>query len=110
MAQRFNGHFDFITAENVSKAILALEHMSNIWRIEATEGRLNDEDWQVMRKIVLERDGFKCCNCRAENETLDCHHVVPIGAGGSNRLTNLKIVCRACHEKIHPHMAGYHAA
>ena len=102
--------FNFITAENVSKAIMALEHFVNIWRIESTPGRLNDDDWQVMRQIVLERDGYKCCNCRTQSATLDCHHVVPIGAGGSNRLTNLKIVCRACHELIHPHLAAQHAA
>lgn len=102
--------FDFITTENVGKAILALEHFSNIWRIEGFEGRLPDDDWKVLRHIVLKRDGFKCCNCRAEDETLDCHHVVPISTGGTNRLTNLKIVCRSCHELIHPHMAARHGA
>lgn len=102
--------FEGITTENVHKAILALEYFSNIWRIEGTEGRLNDDDWKVLRQIVLKRDGFKCCNCRAEDQTLDCHHVVPIGSGGTNRLTNLKIVCRHCHELIHPHMVVRHAA
>lgn len=101
--------FDFITAENVHHAILALEYFANIWRIEATEGRLEDDDWQIVRQIVLKRDKFKCCNCQADDETLDVHHVVPIGRGGSNRLTNLKVVCRSCHELIHPHMVKYHA-
>lgn len=102
--------FDFITSENVHHAILSIEHFSNIWRIEATEGRLPDDDWQVLRRIVLRRDKYQCCNCRSEDETLDVHHVVPIGTGGSNRLTNLKVVCRDCHEKIHPHLAVRHAA
>lgn len=101
---RFNGTFDFITADNVHRAILSLEYFANIWHIESYEGRLPDEDWQVLRHIVLKRDGYKCCNCRADDETLDVHHVVPIGRGGSNRLTNLKVVCRSCHELIHPHM------
>ena len=105
----FNGTFDFITAENVGKAILSLEYFTNIWRIESTEGRLNDEDWRVLCDIIDKRDGRKCCNCKRDDVLLDHHHIVPIGAGGSNHLTNLKIVCRACHELIHPHMAAQHA-
>ena len=101
--------FEFITADNVHKAILAIEYFANIWRIESTEGRLPDDDWQVLRQIVLKRDGFKCCNCRADDETLDVHHVVPISRGGSNRLTNLKVVCRTCHNLIHPHLVLRHA-
>lgn len=100
--------FEFITPGNVHKAFLALEYFTNIWRLEAYKGRLPDDDWQVLRKIVLRRDKFQCCNCEDRNDTLDVHHVVPISVGGSNRLTNLKLVCRTCHEHIHPHMAARH--
>lgn len=101
---RFTGTFDFITSDNVHRAILSLEYFANIWRIESTEGRLNDDDWRILCDIVDRRDGRKCCNCQETDDTLDHHHIVPIGRGGSNRLTNIKIVCRSCHELIHPHM------
>jgi 5-methylcytosine-specific restriction endonuclease McrA len=101
---RFNGSFDFITAENVHTAILSLEYFANIWRIEGTPGRLNDDDWRVLCQIVDKRDGRKCCNCKETNDRLDHHHIVPIGQGGTNRLTNIKIVCYECHSKIHPWM------
>ena len=96
--------FEFITAANVHTAILALEHMANIWRIEGTEGRLNKDDWAILCDIVDKRDGRKCCNCKTHNATLDHHHIVPVGRGGTNHLSNIKIVCRPCHELIHPWM------
>jgi 5-methylcytosine-specific restriction endonuclease McrA len=96
--------FDFITADNVHKAILALEYFTDIWRIESTEGRLNDDDWQIVRRIVLKRDRRTCCNCTARGTRLDVHHIVPIGQGGSNRLTNLAVLCFECHKLIHPWM------
>lgn len=96
--------FDFITAENVHTAILALEYMANIWRIEGAEGRLNDDDWQILRKITFDQQGRKCCNCKATDTRLDVHHIVPIGNGGSNRLTNLAVLCFDCHKLCHPWM------
>ena len=94
--------FEFITSENIHKAFLAFEYFTNIWRIEATEGRPGDDDWQVLRKIVFKRDGRRCCNCMAKIRRLDVHHVVPLCSGGTNRLTNLKAVCFMCHQSIHP--------
>ena len=100
----FDGSFSFIVADNVHAAILSLEYMANIWRIEGTAGRLNDDDWQIVCSIVDRRDGRRCINCKNEEGPLDHHHVVPISAGGTNRLTNIRIVCRECHSKIHPWM------
>jgi 5-methylcytosine-specific restriction endonuclease McrA len=100
----FDGSFSFITANTVHAAILSLEYMANIWRIEGTEGRLNDDDWRIMRRIVLKRDRRHCCNCQAHGKRLDVHHIVPIGKGGSNRLTNLAVLCFSCHKLIHPWM------
>ena len=96
--------FDFITPDNVHKAILALEYFANIWRIESTPGRLGDEDWLVMRRIVLKRDRRHCKNCGAHGTRLDVHHVVPINVGGTNNLGNLLTLCFKCHQKIHPWM------
>jgi 5-methylcytosine-specific restriction endonuclease McrA len=96
--------FDFITADNVHRAILSIEYFTNIWRIEGTAGRLDDEDWVVLRRIVLKRDRRHCQNCKAHGTRLDVHHVVPVSVGGSNNLTNLLTLCFACHKLIHPWM------
>lgn len=57
-----------------------------------------------IRKAALVRDEHSCQNCpkSQENaEALEVHHVVPRSAGGSNRLSNLKTLCKECHEAVH---------
>jgi 5-methylcytosine-specific restriction protein A len=58
--------------------------------------------WQVIRKKVLERDGYQCqlryadiCVGRAS----ECDHIVQPEAGGSNDLANLRAVCVRCHAR-----------
>lgn len=61
------------------------------------------ENWGDIRQAVLKRDGYCCANCRS-TENLHVHHIVPLSVGGSNELSNLKTLCKACHTKLHPHM------
>jgi hypothetical protein len=55
------------------------------------------------REAVFERDRGECVNCGASapDETLDVHHIVPRGRGGSDRLSNLALLCRQCHDAAH---------
>lgn len=61
------------------------------------------EDWETTREAVFVRDRERCANCRAplDKATLDVHHIVPRGRRGSNRLSNLALLCRRCHEAAH---------
>lgn len=64
-------------------------------------------DWSVRRGVVYRRDEYTCLNCRAEggpfgDTELHAHHIVPKGAGGSDRIPNLATVCGDCHSRIHP--------
>jgi hypothetical protein len=61
------------------------------------------ENWQEIRKQALQRDGYRCGNCGA-TENLHVHHIVPLSKGGSNSLSNLRTLCKNCHQKLHPHM------
>jgi 5-methylcytosine-specific restriction protein A len=56
------------------------------------------EIWQVTRKKVLARDGFKCTHCD-KDVTISTAHVDHIRSGklGTNELTNLRTLCRICH-------------
>lgn len=59
------------------------------------------------RKAVILRDGFQCYLCdrqvvdiagpggRANRLTID--HVIPVSAGGSNDLDNLRVCCKGCN-------------
>lgn len=81
-----------------------------IFFITQRRGRipLDSIAWYTLRTFVLMRDNYKCVECgkRAKRRsevygTFDVHHKIPISAGGSNHLSNLSTVCRACHKKHH---------
>jgi len=90
--------FDWITPENVDATLDAIE----IVVYEQQRGRLPDHQWDILRRAILFRDDYCCANCHAENRRLDAHHIVPVGSGGSNLMSNLKALCRECHALIHP--------
>lgn len=58
--------------------------------------RLPAEEWQIVRSIVLERDGHACTYCGSKKQ-LEGDHIVPLARGGSNALTNLATACRPCN-------------
>lgn len=69
---------------------------------------MNSETRERLRAAVWKRDGGRCqaCGCacvrprggrlREHAGTLD--HVVPRSRGGSNRLSNLQLLCFACNQ------------
>jgi cbb3-type cytochrome oxidase subunit 3 len=67
-------------------------------------------DWEWRRRFVLLRDSSRCqgCGvCEQRRMPLDCHHLKPIsqfasGELGIHALTNLVILCPACHASQHP--------
>lgn len=56
-------------------------------------------DWSLRSAAVAERDRV-CTNC-GSSRTLQAHHVVPLSKGGTNKLTNLKLLCERCHKRAH---------
>lgn len=63
-------------------------------------------DWDKRRRNVYKRDNYTCQNCGAKggasgSAELHAHHIVPKGKGGTDKLTNLKTVCKPCHDSIH---------
>jgi len=63
-------------------------------------------NWERLRKEVYERDNFTCQNCgslggQKGNTELHAHHVVPKAKGGGHHLSNLKTLCKSCHNAVH---------
>ena len=57
--------------------------------------------WRVVRKRVLERDGYRCRKCGKAGR-LEVHHVVSVYDGGRPfHDDNLITLCRGCHVEIH---------
>lgn len=59
------------------------------------------ENWESIRKTVLERDGFCCVVCGGENLELHVDHIIPRKWGGSHEKDNLRTLCRHCHRCRH---------
>lgn len=51
---------------------------------------------QAKKRLVKERDGFKCVNCNSR-EQLTIDHIVPKAEGGSDELSNLRTLCKGCN-------------
>jgi len=63
-------------------------------------------DWDTRRKKVYKRDNFQCQNCGATggkkgDTELHAHHIVPKSRNGTDNLSNLKALCKACHDAVH---------
>lgn len=51
-----------------------------------------------VREYLLEKWGRRCAYCGAEGVPLEIEHIVPKSRGGSNRVSNLTLACRACNQ------------
>jgi len=63
-------------------------------------------DWGRKRKKVYKRDNYTCQNCGRQggpygNAELHAHHIVPKSKGGTHKTSNLKTLCKDCHDAIH---------
>lgn len=64
--------------------------------------------WDETRRLVLERDGYRCVSCSMSlrSRDADVHHLLPRSMGGSDELSNLVTLCDGCHAAHHPNLAG----
>ena len=63
-------------------------------------------DWDHRRSKVYKRDNYACQNCGRTggphgNAELHAHHIVPKSKGGTHKTSNLKTLCKGCHNAIH---------
>ncbi len=64
-------------------------------------GKNYPANWSEIRQRAKERHRHKCVNCRQADKALEVHHIVPVGQGGSHRLSNLTVLCSRCHSAAH---------
>jgi 5-methylcytosine-specific restriction endonuclease McrA len=62
--------------------------------------RLKPEDYGVLRKHVLKRDGWRCQDCGAMKD-LQVHHIKRRSQLGGDVAQNLITLCASCHGKRH---------
>ena len=62
--------------------------------------RLDPENYDRLRHLVLERDGWRCQQC-GRMTNLEVHHLNLRSGLGSDTLENLITLCAACHSSVH---------
>lgn len=59
--------------------------------------QINKKRWRHIRRLVLQRDAWKCRKCERRGR-LEIDHIIPIYQGGSKYdFANLQTLCRDCH-------------
>lgn len=72
-------------------------------------------DWNFVRELVLKRDHGVCAMCGVDTRkprhagsdrmystmfSFEVDHILPRHDGGTNELTNLRLLCRPCHRGV----------
>lgn len=65
-----------------------------------TSRSLKIKEFQEIRDVILERDGFKCVECGSEY-MIQVHHTIALSEGGDNNPNNLTTLCYNCHMQKH---------
>jgi len=53
------------------------------------------ENWPALRRIILDRDLWRCQLCGVSANHVD--HIIPRSVGGSDDPENLRALCAHCH-------------
>ena len=75
-----------------------LQKMENpeIAGVEYQQGTLAGYE---VREYLLDKGGRTCAYCQAKDVPLEIDHIHPRSLGGSDRVSNLTLSCRACNQK-----------
>jgi hypothetical protein len=63
-------------------------------------------DWEARKEAIKQRDGLSCQDCgigTGQGKQLHVHHITHLSDGGSNRESNLELLCVDCHNDRHDH-------
>ena len=67
--------------------------------ISGTEYQQGELQGYEVREYLLEKWGRQCAYCGAQHLPLEIEHIVPKSSGGSDRVANLTLACRACNQR-----------
>ena len=63
----------------------------------------NDPEYRRNRKYLIDNYGkcFRCSTGGTPKNKLEIDHIIQVSKGGSNKLSNLRILCQKCHRLRH---------
>jgi len=53
----------------------------------------------ALAQALAERDGRSCCTQCGSLDRIDIDHIIPQSRGGTDDLSNLRLLCRRCNSK-----------
>ena len=67
---------------------------------------MQSEEWEIIRDVKLACASHKCEACgygeyKDQTDPLDVHHLTYDRFGGDERMTDLQVLCRPCHNQAH---------
>jgi len=86
--------------KNIKQLTNRLESLRNIVALIYDYFLSYPPDWNDRKNEVIKRDGNQCDKCGSWIY-LHLHHIKPLSKGGSNKISNLKLLCEDCHSKTH---------
>ena len=69
---------------------------SEISGVEYQHGTLHGYE---VREYLMEKWSRKCAYCGAKDTRLEINHLISLSRGGSNRVSNLTLACKACGDQ-----------
>jgi predicted RNase H-like nuclease (RuvC/YqgF family) len=86
----------------------ALEKIKTVYSSECSKvnGEKKKKKYKkiIPKKIrieVLERDEYRCRDCRCKSSVYNLHHIIPRSEGGEETVDNLITLCEHCHIERH---------
>ncbi len=61
---------------------------------------MRSDAWRAIRDVRLSIAAYECEKC-GSRETLHVHHLTYDRFGGDERMTDLQVLCRPCHNQAH---------
>lgn len=71
------------------------------------QGRQTNSKWLAVRKVVLERDRYRC-RCCGTPDRAEVHHLKPRSLGREDTTANLVVLCAVHHADRHAYRLFIH--
>ncbi|MGO9590051.1 MAG: HNH endonuclease [Candidatus Acidiferrales bacterium] len=69
-------------------------------RAKSPRLRLDSNSYGILRRRILDRDGWRCQHC-GDMKNLEVHHIQFRSRLGSDQESNLITLCANCHARLH---------
>ena len=102
-ACRFNGSAHLFESAMVEAGFVARAGLTVValgvdrWLVRGRALDIKSTDWEALRLVVFERDGYRCRYCGEEANAPECDHILPFSRGGKSVLSNLATACMPCN-------------